>query len=139
MQNNESVQFFITLAKLQAQLTRKFDNRLGGVSLNEFIILLELAHAGKQRLRRIDLAERVGLTASGITRLLLPMEKVGLVKKELDPADARASFVRLASGGKRVLTEALDRAEQISDELIDAAQRKKVSALTKDLTKLIRI
>jgi DNA-binding MarR family transcriptional regulator len=83
--------------------------------LNEFIILGELSQA-EGKLRRIDLAERIGLTASGVTRLLLPMEKIGLVRREANKDDARSSLVVLASGGKRKLEEALTRAEEFCED-----------------------
>ncbi|UUZ55216.1 MarR family transcriptional regulator [Massilia sp. H-1] len=44
------------------------------------------------RIRRVDLAERVSLTASGVTRTLLPLEKIGLVTRQSDPRDARVGF-----------------------------------------------
>ena len=46
------------------------------------------------------------------------MEKVGLIKREANPADARVSSVALAGSGKRKLAEALPDAELLSDELI---------------------
>lgn len=98
------------MTKVQTVLTRRLDAGLGGLSLNEFIILFELSQADG-KLRRIDLAERIGLTASGVTRLLLPMEKIGLIKREANKEDARSSFVVMASGGKRKFEEGLERAE----------------------------
>ena len=129
MNINTRVKFFINLAKIQAELTRKFDNSLNGLSLNELVILLHLSAAENQKMRRIDLAEKVGLTASGITRLLLPMEKIGLVKKEADKNDARSSFVLLASGGKTKLEDGLERAELLSEELLSATSPKKLEEL----------
>lgn len=113
---SDSLNLLINLAKFQTVMTRRLDAALGGLALNEFIILSELARADG-KLRRIDLAERIGLTASGVTRLLLPMEKIGLVKKEVNKEDARSSFVILAAGGKRTLEEAVDRAEQFCEEI----------------------
>ena len=33
-------------------------------------------------MRRVDLAQSLGLTASGETRLVAPMEKIGLIQKK---------------------------------------------------------
>ena len=107
---SEALKFIVSMAKAQTVLSRRLDAKLGGLSLNEFIILFELAGADG-KLRRIDLAERIGLTASGVTRLLLPMEKIGLIKREVNKEDARSSFVVLATGGKRKFEEGLERAE----------------------------
>ncbi|MDZ7871614.1 MAG: MarR family transcriptional regulator [Rheinheimera sp.] len=49
-----------------------------------------------QTRRRSDLVELVGLSPSGITRLLLPLEKIGRVEKERNPRDARVSLVILS-------------------------------------------
>lgn len=111
----EALKFLINMTKVQTVLTRRLDAALGGLSLNEFIILAELAQA-EGKLRRIDLAERIGLTASGVTRLLLPMEKIGLVKREANKDDARSSLVVLAAGGKRKFEEGLERAEVFCED-----------------------
>ncbi|HYC82923.1 MAG TPA: winged helix-turn-helix domain-containing protein, partial [Candidatus Paceibacterota bacterium] len=78
------LQFFIHLAKAKTVLARRFDNRLSfnGLGFSDFAILCQLQEAEDGKMRRTDLAERVGLTASGITRLLLPLEKIGVVKRE---------------------------------------------------------
>lgn len=53
-------------------------------------------------MRRIDLADSVGLSPSAVTRLLAPMEKPGLVEKEANPRDARVSLVKLSTAGAGV-------------------------------------
>lgn len=123
---NAPLKFFMGLAKAQAVLTRKFDGKLGGLGLSEFMILYQLSQAKDQKLRRVDLAEQVGLTASGVTRVLLPMEKVHLVKREVNPSDARVSFVTIAPGGREKLTEGLERAELFSEELLPKADKKEL-------------
>lgn len=87
-------------------------------------------------MRRVDLADKVGLTASGITRLLAPMEKVGLIKREANERDARVSFVVLAPGGKRKLAESLENAEALAKDLLSAAKAKNVSELNETLVDL---
>jgi len=57
-------------------------------------------------MRRSDLAELVGLSPSGITRLINPMEKIGLVKKEENFRDARVSLVTLSAAGKKIYKDA---------------------------------
>jgi DNA-binding MarR family transcriptional regulator len=136
MNNNSTLQFFLTLAKFQTKLNRRLDSKLGGLGFSEFIILYQLSQAEKEKMRRIDLADSVGLTASGITRLLLPMEKVGLIKKEANLQDARSSFVVLASGGKRKLTEALERLELFGEEVIPSPNEKAVTEFTELLAEL---
>ncbi len=133
---SSSLQYFIGLSKLQSIMNRRFDSALGGLGLNEFIILFHLDQAPDTKMRRIDLAEKIGLTASGVTRILLPMEKVGLVKKEVNEHDARVSLVMLEPGGKRKLDEALERAELLSGELIPGDRSRDIATLSEILSKI---
>jgi DNA-binding MarR family transcriptional regulator len=110
---SKNLQLILNLAKVQAIITRRFDNSLGGISFNEFIIMYHLSQAPDKKLSRTDLSEKLGLTASGITRLLLPMEKIGLIKRAPHETDARMSWILLGSGGKEKLHDALDRVDYL--------------------------
>ena len=116
---NPSLKFLLTLARIQAGMARRFDSRLGGgLGFNDLVILYHLSQAEDEKLRRVDLAEKVGLTASGITRLLAPMEKIGLVSRQRDDNDARVSYVLLAPGGRRLLAERLEKANLLAEEVV---------------------
>ena len=56
-----------------------------GLGLNDYEVMLRLWYAPDHQMRRIDLAESVLLTASGITRLLDRMQAAGYVDKALLP------------------------------------------------------
>lgn len=94
------------------QLHSKIQKRVGGslsihgIGLTEYLVLGQLHAAPDHKMRRIDLAAQVGLSPSGITRLLNPMQKIGLVRKQSNPRDARVSLVVLSAAGKRVFQEA---------------------------------
>ncbi len=135
---NNNVKFFLNLAKVQSALNRRFDAGLGGLGLSEFAILYHISNAENSSMRRTDLAEDLGLTASGVTRLLAPMEKVGYIKREVNPTDARVSCVVLAPGGKRKLEEAQDRAERLAESLIPAGKEKKISELSELILELAK-
>lgn len=132
-----NLDFLLHLAKSQAVMARRFDSRLGGgLGFNDFVILYHLSQAEGEKLRRVDLADKVGLTASGVTRLLAPMEKIGLIQREADARDARVSYVLLAPGGKRLLTERLERAEILAEEAMPSSTAKKIAELTAILMQL---
>lgn len=133
---SSGVSFCFNIAKFQTSLSRRLDAKLGGISFTELIILYHLSQADEQKMRRIDLAEKVGLTASGITRLLLPMEKIGLVSKEANEHDARVSFVVLAPGGKTKLSEGLERMEIFCDDTIPTDKQKKLDNFSSLLIEL---
>ena len=64
---------WIGLLRSHAELTRKMNAQLiaeHGLTLNDYDVLVTLADAPERALRRVDLADRVVLSASGITRLL---------------------------------------------------------------------
>lgn len=126
MQISSSLSFFINIMRLQATVARKFDASLDGIGFNEFIILLYLNKSQDGKMRRVDLADKLGLTPSGVTRILLPMEKIGLIKKHASATDARVSFVSLAPGGKRKLLEAMERAELLTHDLIPQGKLKEI-------------
>jgi len=87
--------------ELSAQLQREH-----GLTLNDYEVLLHLSHEEGGRLRRVDLAERVLLTASGITRLLEGLESAGYVAKETCSSDARVSYAKLTPEGAEKLQQA---------------------------------
>ncbi|MEN8820160.1 MAG: MarR family transcriptional regulator [Abyssibacter sp.] len=109
----------LRLLRAQSQMSKRLDRALSlhGLSLSEFQVLDALSTAPDQSLRRIDLADAVGLTASGVTRLLNPMEKIGLVDKQASARDARVSLVRLSSAGATRLEEARSRVREVADGL----------------------
>src|SRR3954468_10501045 len=65
-----------------------------GLTLSDYEVLLRLSQADGHEMRRIDLAESVLLTASGITRLLDGLERAGYVEKGACASDARVSYAR---------------------------------------------
>ena len=87
--------------ELSAQLQREH-----GLTLNDYEVLLHLSHAEHGMMRRVDLAEKILLTASGITRLLEGLERAGYVCKETCSSDARVSYAKLTDDGREKLSEA---------------------------------
>jgi DNA-binding MarR family transcriptional regulator len=135
---SKELDLFFNLSKIQALMTRTFESRLGGLGYNEFIILFHLSQSPDEKMRRIDLANKVGLTASGITRILLPMEKVGYIKREITEEDARVSYVALAKGGKQRLRDRMDDAEELAKELIPEGNLRNVKEFTELLIEMRR-
>jgi DNA-binding MarR family transcriptional regulator len=100
---------FIAYMRSHAAVTRELSAQLQrehGLTLNDYEVLLHLAHSEHGLMRRVDLAESVLLTASGITRLLDGLERAGFVCKETCSADARVSYAKLTDSGREKLREA---------------------------------
>jgi DNA-binding MarR family transcriptional regulator len=100
---------WVFFLRAHAAITRELSadlQREHGLTLNDYEVLLHLSHADGGRLRRVDLAERVILTASGITRLLEGLERAGLVRKENCASDARVTYAKITPAGTAKLREA---------------------------------
>jgi DNA-binding MarR family transcriptional regulator len=99
---------WVRLLRGHAAARRTFDAALHadhGLTVTAYEALLLLSRA-ENPMRRIDLAEGLALTASGVTRLLDGLESAGLVTKATCPSDARASYAVLTDEGRAKLEEA---------------------------------
>ncbi len=76
-----------------------------GLPLAWYDVLLELNAAPERRLRMQDLSDRVVLSRSRVSRVVDAMAAHGLVGREPDPTDRRASFAVLTGSGRRALRE----------------------------------
>jgi DNA-binding MarR family transcriptional regulator len=100
---------WVGLLRAHAAVTRQFNRELiegHGLTINDFEVLIHLRGAEGGRLRRVDLAGQVLLTASGITRLLDGLEKSGLVCKASCSADARVTYAEITDAGRSILASA---------------------------------
>lgn len=121
-----STEAFGNLLGAHAALTRELSAALvasHGLTINDYGCLLLLSRVGEQGMRRIDLANELQLSPSGITRLLDRLEDQGLVGKGECKEDARVSYA--------VLTEAgLAKIEEAWPEHVDAVERRVGAALS---------
>lgn len=134
MKPSQQARLVLGLIHVTGKIQRKLGGALSvhGLGVSEYLVLLQLVDAPDFTMRRIDLADSVGLTASGVTRLLNPMEKIGLVKKTASSRDARVSLVTLSSAGKRTLEEVGVAVNDTAQSLLgafDAQQRRDLAGL----------
>ena len=104
-----AVEAFVHLLRGQSAATRALNAQLvadHGLTINDFECLLLLARADDRRLRRVDLAEQLILTASGVTRLLDGLEREGFVDRAACASDRRVTYAVLTDEGHRKLKEA---------------------------------
>jgi DNA-binding MarR family transcriptional regulator len=100
---------WINFLRAHAAVTRQFNAELQathGLTINDFDVLAQLSRAPEQALKRVDLAERVLLTPSGITRLLKGLEDAGWVSNRPCAEDARVTYAVLTPAGKKKLEQA---------------------------------
>ena len=102
---------WVGFLRSHAAITRQLNIDLlnaHGLTLNDYEVMLHLARAEGQMMRRVDLAASVVLTASGITRLLDGLERSGYVEKAVCASDARVSYAKLTAAGLTKLDEATE-------------------------------
>ncbi len=101
-------QLFLSFATAWHRLEKRLDSNLGairGISLAEYRLLRALADAPGTWASRVDLAQSVGLTPSGVTRALRPMEKLGYVSTAKSKRDARLALATLTPAGKELVED----------------------------------
>jgi DNA-binding MarR family transcriptional regulator len=94
------------MLRTHATLTKALDAELEaahGLPLTSYEVLLHLHGADGQRMRMSDLADKVILSRSGLTRLVDRLEREGLIERQSCPSDARGSFATLTAAGRRKL------------------------------------
>jgi DNA-binding MarR family transcriptional regulator len=105
----QQLESWITFLRSHSAITRELSAQLQrehGLTLNDYEVLLVLSHSEGGMMRRVDLAETVLLTASGITRLLEGLERSGYVCKQTCESDARVSYAKLTDDGRQKLSDA---------------------------------
>ncbi|QFU77768.1 MarR family transcriptional regulator [Halioglobus maricola] len=122
-----------------AIVSKQLDNSLGaihGIGLAEYMVLLNLASSPTQSLRRVDIADAISRTASAITRMLMPMEKIGLVEKESSARDARVSLVKITKAGLEVFEHASLTLNAKAEGVLGGLSRKQANDLVGLLAKV---
>ena len=87
--------------KLDAELRAEH-----GLSFSDYDVLLRLGRASGHRLRMTELAEKVMLSPSGLTRAVDRLVDEGLVQRARFPEDGRVTLARLTDKGRHALLRA---------------------------------
>ena len=91
---------------LEARLGRELS--VTGLSMADYTVLSNLVEVEDRRWRITELADYMGWSQSRLSHHLARMEQRGLVRREKDPGDARATHVSLTRDGFRALAAASD-------------------------------
>ena len=100
---------FVALLRASTAVTRQLNAELvadHGLTINDYEALLRLSRADDQQMKRVELADSLILTASGVTRLLDGLERADYVRKGSCSSDARISYAVLTDKGRAKLEEA---------------------------------
>jgi len=114
---------------LDAELTAECDLPLGS-----YEVLLHLQNAPNHQLRMSELAERVLLSRSGLTRLVDKMVAEGLVSREVCETDLRVTYATLTdSGYDRLKKAAPTHLRGVREHMVDLLTPQELKVLAKAL------
>jgi DNA-binding MarR family transcriptional regulator len=138
--DDERIRGFGLLHEAHRRLDRALNCSLEqtcGISGPFFEVLLRVGRSPGGRLNMSELAEQLGLTSGGTTRLVDRMVAADLVQRESCPSDRRVQWVVLSNAGERKLDEALEiHLQDLQRELFDRLEPGEVAALERILDKL---
>lgn len=98
----------LNLIRAAAILEQRLSGALSsvhGLSPKEVFLMLHLDNEPGGKLTRAELSRRLHVSASTVTRMAAPLEKIGLVSRLDDERDARLVFVLLTETGKTRIEE----------------------------------
>jgi DNA-binding MarR family transcriptional regulator len=131
---------FGKLARAHTVLRRELESEAltpRGLTMSDFETMLHLSRAEDNRLRRVDLVERLMLTPSGVTRLLEGLQEAGLVENVNCSDDARVTWARLTLEGVETLEcVGATYAKRLQELFSDRLEPEEVVQLTALLGKL---
>jgi DNA-binding MarR family transcriptional regulator len=103
------IEWLSDVIHLEITLWNRIDTRLReehGLPLAFFWPLYVVGRSSERSLRVGELAEAIGLTVGGASKIVDRIERDGLLRREPDPDDRRASRVALTDAGRRSLRDA---------------------------------
>ncbi len=120
------------LARLDADLQAS-----QGLSVQDYGVLVQLSEEDDGRMRMSELAERLLLSPSGLTRRLDGLVAAGMVERHRCPTDRRGAFAVLTPAGRaRLDAAAPDHVEQVRRHFVDRLSRQQLEALADALDKV---
>jgi DNA-binding MarR family transcriptional regulator len=112
-------------ASLEAELLAGF-----GIAEGDYGVLVQLSEAPERRMRMCDLASRMHLSPSGLTRRLDGMVREGLVERVASEEDRRVSLAVLTDAGMARLEAAAPvHVAGVRRHLLDHLSRRQVRQL----------
>jgi DNA-binding MarR family transcriptional regulator len=136
----EELEVWRTLLRVQVLISRRLQTDLlaeHDLSLGSYEVLVHLAEAAGGRLRMNDLADRVLLSRSGLTRLADRLQREGLVHRESCPSDARGLYAVITNAGRDRLRAATPTYQQgVRDHVLSRLDPHEVRRLRDALDKL---
>ncbi len=106
--NDEELAAWRAFLRAHSTMLRRISRDLDEAELPPlawYDVLAALSDAPEQQLRQVELAERVLLSTSGLSRLLDRIEKQGLARRTSCDTDRRSFYIQLTDDGAAMLEE----------------------------------
>jgi len=107
--NDSRLAAWSTFLRAHARVVRELERELQAgqnLALTDYDVLVQLAAATERRLRMSELADRLLLSRSGITRLVDRLVADGLVERVMCESDRRGQWAALTDAGRDRLRRA---------------------------------
>ena len=138
--DDEESRAWRAVATTSSRLLASLDSDLRAnhqLHLADYEVLVYLSEAPEQRLRMSDLADRLALSPSGLTRRLDRLTDSGAVVREQCAKDRRGTFAVLTSAGLEILVAAAPtHVASVRRHLIDRLDRAELLALADTLGRI---
>jgi DNA-binding MarR family transcriptional regulator len=127
--NTSEMQAWRTFLAAHARLISALDEELTnihGLPLADYEVLVHLSEGPADGVRMSQLAERILVSRSGLTRRVDRLEALGLVERHVCPSDRRGQMAMLTKAGRKRLAEAapthLEGVRRLFADAMDTAQ-----------------
>jgi DNA-binding MarR family transcriptional regulator len=126
-------QVWRSLLAIQRRLEERLDQDLRaahGLSLNDYEVLVHLSEAPQLALRMSELADRLLLSRSGLTRRIDGLVRGGMVERRVCPSDGRGLLAQLTpAGAERLHQAAPTHVRGVRQYLIDVIGSERLEAV----------
>ncbi|MEP7041233.1 MAG: MarR family transcriptional regulator [Chloroflexota bacterium] len=129
--------FLVAHAQVRRQLERELQAEQS-LGLGEYEVLLLLARADDRQLRMSELADRLVLSRSGVTRLVDRLEADALVERASCDTDRRGSWATLTKAGHdRLRRAAPTHLRGVGEHFLDRIPPDELDALQRTLDRVL--
>ncbi len=129
--------FLFAHAQVRRQLERELQSEQA-MGLGEYEVLLLLAGSEARRLRMSELAERLVLSRSGVTRLIDRLQADGLVERGSCDTDRRGSWAILTDAGYNRLRDASPtHLRGVGEHFLDRIPAAELEAMRRTLERVV--
>jgi DNA-binding MarR family transcriptional regulator len=107
--SDDEQEIWQTMVAVHARLVARLDAELQAehsISLRDYEVLVQLSEAADAALRMAELADRLFVSPSGLTRRLDGLVRDGLVKRQACLSDRRGTLAVLSTAGWALLNQA---------------------------------